>query len=118
MNLFESLIGESEDGLDVGKKYITTSYKYTKLKTFQIFTYSISFIIKLLLIGSLILAGVIFLAIASAVAIGDYYRNPSLGYLIIGLLLFFISLLFFFFRNKIDKKIIRKIASLFFDSNK
>ena len=118
MSFFESLINNSEEGIDIGKKYAITSYKYSKLKLFQILAYSISTIIKFLFIGSLILASVIFLAIAGAIAVGDYYKNPSLGYLIVGGSLFIISLSFFFLRNVIDKKVIRKISIHFFDPKK
>lgn len=117
MNLFESLINNSEEGMDLGKKYAITSYKYSKLKLFQILTYSISTIIKILFIGSLILSSIIFLAVAGAIAVGDYFKNPSLGYLIVGGSLFLLSLFFLFLRNRIDKKVISKIANLFFESN-
>lgn len=118
MSIFESLIDASEDGVDSSKKYVTTSYKYTKLKIFQLLTHSISIIVKLFLIGSLVLVGGIFLAVAAAIAIGDFYNNPYLGYLVIGGSLFLFSLLLYLFRGVIDKKIIKKLSSQFFDSGK
>jgi len=119
MNILEAFKSNSEEGADVGKKYITASYKYGKLKTFQILTYSLSAICKLFFIGSLLSVGFIFLLIAGAISIGNYLNNISLGYLIIGLLLTFIGLIVYMLRKRIiDKIIISEMSNQFFDSNK
>ena len=119
MNILEALKSNSEEGVDIGKKYIDASYKYGKLKTFKILTYSLSAICKLFFIGSFLSAGLIFLSVAGAIALGNYFNNISLGYLTIGLLLSFIGLIVYLLRKKIiDKIIISELSQQFFDSNK
>lgn len=118
MNILESIKNTSEDGVDIGKKYLDASYEYSKLKTFQILTYSLSTLSKLFLIGSLLSAGLIFLSVAGAIALGDYLNNISLGYLCTGLFLIVIGFLIYLLRKLIDKKIITKMSKQFFDSKK
>ncbi|PQJ80612.1 hypothetical protein [Polaribacter porphyrae] len=118
MSILESIKSTSEDGVDIGKKYIDASYEYSKLKTFQILTYSLSTLSKLFLIGGLLSTGLIFLSVAGAVALGDYLNNMSLGYLFTGLFLMIIGLLIYILRKRIDKKIIIKMSAQFFDSKK
>lgn len=118
MSILESLKKSSEDGVDIAKKYIETSYKYNKLKSFQILAYSLSTIIKLIFIGSLISAGMIFISLASAIALGNYLDNMSLGYLFVGLFLILIGFIIYLLRKVIEKKVITKMSQQFFDSNK
>ncbi|MHB0755213.1 hypothetical protein [Polaribacter sp. M15] len=116
MDILKSLKDTSEDGADIGKKYIEASYKYSKLKVFQILTHSISSLTKLFLIGSLLCVGVIFMSIAGAIALGDYLNNTSLGYLLVGFALMIFGFVVYLFRQLIDKKIIIKISQQFFKS--
>lgn len=116
MDILESLKSTSENGVDLGKKYVETSLKYSKLKGFQIVTYTLSSATKLLLFGGFLAIGIIFMAIAGAIALGDYLNNPSLGYLYTGLGLLVIALLTLCLRKIIDKKIITTIHHLFFES--
>lgn len=118
MSILESIKNTSEDGVDIGKKYVDASYEYGKLKTFQIVTYSLSTLSKLFLIGTLFAAGLIFMAVAGAVALGNYLNNMALGYLSIGAFLMIIGVLIFLFRKFIDKKIITNMSAQFFDSKK
>ena len=118
MNILESIKNTSENGVDLSKKYVDASYKYSKLKTFHVSTYFLSTLSKLFLIGSLLSAGLIFLSVAGAIAIGNYLNNMSLGYLFMGLFLMIIGFVIYLLRKHIDKKIIKKMSILFFDSKK
>jgi len=116
MNILESLKSTSEDGFDISKKYVDVSYKYSKLKAFQIVTYAVSSLSKLFLIGTLLSAGLIFMSVAGAIALGDYLNNMSLGYLCIGLSLLLIGYVIYLTRKVIDKKIIKTMFPIFFDT--
>jgi hypothetical protein len=118
MNILEALKSTSEDGFDTSKKYLDATYKYNKLKAFQILTYTVSGLSKLFLIGSVLIIGLIFILIASAIALGDYLNSASLGYLFIGVFLIVIGFLIFLIRKAIDKKIITKISQQFFEIKK
>ncbi|WP_439130239.1 hypothetical protein [Polaribacter sp.] len=116
MDILKSLKDTSEDGFDIGKKYVDVSYKYSKLKVFQILTYSISSLTKLFLIGSLLSVGIIFMSIAGAIALGDYLNNTPLGYLLVGILLMIIGFFIYLLRKVIDKNIISKMSPQFFET--
>jgi hypothetical protein len=118
MNLLESLASSSEDGIDAGKKFVKTSYNYNKLKAFKLLTYSLSSITKLFLLGTLFSVGIIFSAVAGAIAIGEYLNDLTLGYLSIGALFFTLGILIFLMRKIIDRQIIKKMSMQFFDSKK
>lgn len=115
MDVIDKISNSTDKGTDLSKKYITTSYEYNKLKIFQLITLSVSSIVKLLIIGGLVSFGLIFLAFAMAIGVGDYLNNEAYGYLSVGLLFFVMSVLFLFIRKYIDTKIIQKMSKVFFD---
>lgn len=114
MDFLESILQTSEQGVDVSKKYLLTSYKYTKLKIFYLLSYSLATCIKVMLLGSFLAIGFLFIAIAAAMAIGDYLNHPFYGYLIVGGLFFCVGLLTLLFRKIIDKKVIKKVRKNLF----
>lgn len=116
MGIIKSLKSTSEDGVDIGKKYVEACYKYNKLKIFQVLTYSISSLTKLFLVGSLLAVGIIFISVAGAIALGDYLQNISLGYVFVGFSLMTLGFLIYLIRKVIDKYIIKNIAQQFFKS--
>ncbi|WP_405565003.1 hypothetical protein [Polaribacter sp. Asnod6-C07] len=117
MNIFDALKSNSEEGVDASKDYVNASFEYGKLKIFQILTYSLSAFAKLLLIGSLLCMGLIFMSVAGAIALGNYLGNIALGHLIVGLFLAFLGFIIYLLRKRfIDKKIISEMSNQFFDS--
>ena len=115
MSIFDNLSNSADQGPAAGKEFATKTYEHAKLKVFQLSTLTLSMITKLLVIGSLSFLGFFFLAISSAIALGEYLENPALGYLSIGLFVLIISLLLYLFRRSFDKKIITKMSELFFN---
>lgn len=116
MNPLDKLMNTSDEGAEIGKKYLTASYEYSKLKVFYLVTQSVSTISKLFILGSLLSIGVLFLAIAGAIVLGDYFENSAYGYLAIGVILFVVALIVYAFRNSFDKKIIKKMSHQFYDT--
>lgn len=115
MSVFESLNKSSENASEIGKKYVDTSIKYFKLKSFQLTALSISMITNILIIGSILFLALIFLGISLAFFLGDYFQNVALGYLIVGLLFILVVVIISLFRNKIDAKIIKALSSKFYN---
>ncbi|WP_452219648.1 hypothetical protein [Lacinutrix salivirga] len=115
MSIFESLNNTTDKATDLGDKYVKTSHDYLKLKAFQQLSLSISMIVKLFAIGSLVFLGLIFLAISSAIAIGNALESFTLGCLIVALIFIICAVIVYFLRKHIDKKIIRKISIKFFN---
>lgn len=72
-------------------------------------------ITKMMIIGSLVSIGMLFLSISGAIAIGDYLENTALGYLIIGSVYVFFGIILFLMRKLIEKTIIKKLSKKVFD---
>ncbi|MCX7550067.1 phage holin family protein [Xanthomarina sp. F2636L] len=116
MNIFESINDTSGKMADAGETYAKKTQEYIKLKVFQQISVSISYISKALIIGGLLFIALFFLAFASALAIGQWLENLALGYLIVSLLFIILTVIVYYNRKFIDKKIIKRISTKFFDS--
>lgn len=114
MNIFESINNTSNKASDIGERYVDKSFKYFKLKIFQQLTYTISMAGKALIIGAVLFIGLILLAVAGAIAIGDVLGNAALGYLIVGALFFIIAFIIYKVRYLVDAKVISKIQIKFY----
>lgn len=114
MSILDNLSDSADQGSAASKKLVSKSYKYSKLKVFQITTLSISMIAKLFIIGSFAFLGLVFLAFSGAIALGEYLQNSAVGYLFISASLFFFAILMYLFRKSFDRKIISKISKIFF----
>ncbi|MCX7547231.1 hypothetical protein OS188_04615 [Xanthomarina sp. F1114] len=114
MNLFNS-IGETTDkAADIGETYFKSSHQYLKLKIFQQLTLSVSMVTKLVVISAFLFLGIIFCAVAAALAIGDALENPLLGFLIVGVFFMLIAILIYVGRGAINRIVIQKIGDKFF----
>ncbi|WP_223034104.1 hypothetical protein [Hanstruepera marina] len=116
MKFFESINETSGKMTDAGEAYIKKSQEYFKLKVFQQISVSITFVIKALVIGSLLLIGLFFAAFALALAIGEWLDNLALGYLILGAVFILGCILVYYQRHLIERKVIKSLSSKFFNS--
>ena len=108
-------IGETTDkATDIGEAYFTASRQYLKLKIFQQLTLSVSMVTKLVVIGAFLFLGLIFCAIAAALAIGEVLENVFFGYLIVGLFFMLIGFSLYIGRSAINKSVLQKIGKKFF----
>lgn len=117
MSVFDSLGETADKATDTGEKFFKTSHQYFKLKVFQQITFSISMIAKLITIGSFVFIGLIFGAIAGAIAIGNALGSLSLGYLIVGLIFILVGVVIYFNRSSINKVVLEKLGSKFFSED-
>lgn len=115
-NIFESINNTSDKAVDIGEKYINDTREYYKLKIFQQLSISISLVAKALVIGGILFIGLIFLAIAAALAIGAWIDNMALGYVIVAAILMMIGGIVYLKRAFINKKIIKVLSLKFFNS--
>ena len=116
MALFDSIEETSKKAADLAEDYVRTSRAYIRLKVFQQLTISISLITKTVLIGGLLLIGVIFIAIAMVIFIGDLLGSMALGCVLVALLFIIAGAVVYSFREKIDSLIIKKMSPKFFDN--
>ena len=116
MNILESIKETSGKMADAGETYVKKTEEYYKLKVFQQITVSISFVTKGLIIGGVLFLALFFLAFSLAFAIGKWLDSLALGYLIIAALFLIITVILYYNRCVINKKIIQALSSKFFDS--
>ena len=114
MSLFDSLNETTEQATDIGEKYFNASRDYFKLKIFKQLVVGLSYITKLLIFSIVFMLAVIFLAISSALAIGNALESEALGFLIVGGILLLIAVIVVFSAKQIDNAIIRKLVEKFF----
>jgi hypothetical protein len=114
MSLLEDLSNSADKGTESSKELVSKSYEYSKLKAFQITTFSISMLAKLFIIGGFLSLGFIFMAISGAIALGKYFQNIGLGYLTVGAAALIFSFLLYLFMKSLDRKIIIRISKIFF----
>ncbi|MEO8934187.1 MAG: hypothetical protein ABI295_07750 [Xanthomarina sp.] len=114
MNIFNS-IGETTDKVaDIGETYFKASHQYLKLKIFQQLTLSVSMVAKLVVISSFLFLGLIFCAVAAAIAIGEALENALYGFLIVGGFFMLTAFLLYVSRSAINKLVIQKVGNKFF----
>ena len=114
INIIESVNKSSSSGIEAGKNFAETSIQYAKLKVFYFSALATISLSKLVIIGSFLFIGLLFLSVSGAIAIGNYLNNISVGYLIIAVIYMLIGLLFFIVRKKIEKHILRELSKKVF----
>ncbi|PWI30285.1 hypothetical protein DI383_07450 [Flavobacteriaceae bacterium LYZ1037] len=116
MNIFESLNDTTSKMVDAGEVYVKKTEEYYKLKVFQQISVSISFVTRGLIIGSVLFLALFFLTFSLALAIGEWLDNLALGYLIVAAFFLLVTVILYYNRQVINKKIIRTLSTKFFDS--
>ena len=117
MAILDSINNATNRAVEVGEDYIKSSQEYYALKIFQQLSYSFSTLYKIIIIGSFLLLGVIFITISGALYLGEYLNSMPLGCLIVGGLLFIVAGIVYLLRKSIDKSVIQKVGNKFFNQN-
>ena len=115
MDFFENINKASEKLGDAGKAYVEKSQEYYKLKIFEQTSAYISLVTKIVVIGGLLFTGLIFLAFAFAIYLGNILDNPSLGYVITAAIILVMAVIVYWNRHRINNVVVRKLSSNFFE---
>ena len=115
MSLFKSLENSSVKAKNIGEKYVKASHQYLRLKIFQQLTLSLSLIIKIFAIGSFLFLALMFLAITTAIAIGNMLESLTMGCLIVAAILILVASLIYYMRKAIERIVIKAISIKYFD---
>lgn len=117
MSVFNSISETTDKATDIGEKYYHASRQYFKLKLFKKVASIVSIVTKLVIVGLLALAAVLFLAVSAAIAIGQELENVALGYLIVGGFLLLLTIITLSLGNVIDGKILKNLSDKFFEDD-
>jgi hypothetical protein len=113
---FEDLKENSENIQEHVTKYIESNLEYYKLRSFKMAMKSTTAFLKF----SLILLGIamvlFFGSFALAFAIGNYFDSYPLGFLIVGGIYLFFTILLFFIKDKlVEGPLLEKFSGIFFN---
>lgn len=115
MSVFNDINNTTDKASEIGERYLKTSHQYFKLKVFQQLTLTMSLLAKILLIGGIAFIGIIFLAVALAIELGNVFESLVLGYLSVGIIFLAVALIIYSLRAKINRTIIKTFSLKFFD---
>ncbi|MCH4551750.1 hypothetical protein [Aestuariibaculum lutulentum] len=118
MKILDALNVKAQDTFQHGDEYLKSSEKYIKLKIFEQLSLTLSFLIKFFIILGLGFAGLFFVSVAGAIALGEWLNSMPLACLIIGITLILLMGLAFAFRRRIDNTVISNVSDNFFNSDK
>ena len=97
------------------RSYIENTGEYYKLQGFKIGMRSITSFAKMLMLGSIALLALFMLSFAAAYGIGLWLENTFLGFLFVGLFYILIGIIFYLYRNLLDRLMLRKFSEYYFE---
>ena len=108
----KSGLNESETAV---KEYIDSTAEYLKLRTFRFFMKVITHSIKGVILSLIVFIALIFLSVAAAFTLNNYWESDTLGYLFIGAVYIFIAILVYLFRSRIDSHVLKTFSKYYFE---
>jgi hypothetical protein len=95
--------------------YVEESVEYAKLKSFKLSMVIVTYFAKLFFIGIIGLLALLLLSLAISLAIGSMLDNTIYGFLIVGLVYVVCGIVFFIYRDVVNKPILRAFSNQFFE---
>ena len=114
MSVFNSIHNTSDKAIEKGEEFLKNSEQYYTLKLFQILTSSLSLIFRVATIAIFMLIAFIFLAVALSAAVSDYFENPILGPVSVGILFIVFAFVAYLLRNRIENLVIKSLSKKYF----
>lgn len=112
------MLGKSTSELmGQSKQLAVHSYQYYRLKLFEAIVNLSADSVRMLILASLGLMALSFFAIAGALYLGTLLESYSLGFMAIGGIIMFITLLVYLFTkgNRVEDFVVKRLSNKFFD---
>ena len=97
------------------RAYVNDSLEYTELKGFKYSMVLITYMVKVLVLGTLSLLALFVFSLYLGFAISENMGGGYKGFLIIGIVYVLLGLVFYALRHKLDKPLLRIFSSHYFD---
>ena len=94
--------------------YLKHTEEYVELKMFQVFMRTITWLVKVMLVGATVFIAILVLSLAAALGIGQTIGNTSHGFLIIGGFYVLLVLVCLLLRHKLDAPLIKRFSNYYF----
>jgi len=104
----------TEADVDV-RSYLENSEEYFKLKIFKVLMRAVTVFTHIMLIGAIALLALFLLSLAASYAIGNAMDNIYQGFIVVGLFYVIVALLCYFFRDKLDRPLLRRFSNYYFE---
>lgn len=116
--MLEELKENIEDIQKNTKAYVESNIAYYKLWGFKVAMKSTTLIFKFALIGICLMIFLLFISVAGALALGDYFGNYVWGFLgVAGIYLILVFLLFLIKDKFVEGPILEKFSEIFFNED-
>lgn len=113
---FEEIKENVEDIQENAKAYVETSLAYYKLLGFKVAMKSTTLMVKFLLIALCLTIVLLFVSIACALALGQWFNSYPLGFLAVAGVYLVLAMLLFLVKDKIvEGPILEKFSEIFFN---
>ncbi len=115
MRLLQDIETQSKNAVQSGEQLLKAKKKYYELKIFKQLVIFSSNALKIFLIGSFSLLGLLFLTTSLAFFLSELFQSSVLGFLTTGITLLALGGLLFLLRRKLERHVIQKLSETFFD---
>ncbi|WP_297792772.1 hypothetical protein [uncultured Eudoraea sp.] len=95
--------------------YFEHSIEYAKLKSFKISMVLVTYLAKVLMVGSIAVLALIFLSLAASFALGYAMDNTVYGFATIGILYLLFAIIGYLFRDRLNKPLLQLFSKYFFE---
>lgn len=113
MTVFESLGQTAEDTTNSAKNYINATEGYFKLQIFKHLALLMTFVIKGVAIGGVLLLALTFFAVCGVLLLSEWLESLMLACLILGCLFLLFGALIYFNRSAINRRVISNLSKKF-----
>nr|WP_286944141.1 hypothetical protein [Allomuricauda sp.] len=103
--------------VDRSKELVARTFEYYQLKAFAQVSYLLSTFLKIVVIGGLLGIGLIFLMVALSIYLGAVLNSLALGYCLVGLFMFLVTMVLYWKRKFIENLVVRKFSKNFFSDD-
>ncbi|MCF8713624.1 phage holin family protein [Joostella atrarenae] len=112
-------ISDNVEGLNKSaQEFLETNYDYYRLSAFKKLTKGTTSMITFIIIGAILFGAMLLLTFSIALFLGAWLDNLGLGFLILGASYILIAVIVYYgFRKTIERKVLMKASSDFFDED-
>lgn len=96
------------------RAYVDDSLEYAELKAFRYSMVLVTYIVKMLVLSVLILLALLVLSIYAALYLSELMDRTYEGFVVIGGAYALLGVLFYLFRNRLNKPILKMFSSQYF----
>ena len=112
---FEELKEDLAEAEVSAKSYIEHSEEYIELKVFKILMGSVTAVVKIALVAALVLIALFMVSFGVSLGLNAVLESTYVGFIIVGSFYALMAIVFYIFRDKLNRPLLRKFSKYYFD---